>query len=185
MADTTPLSLYEIVFYDDSDTPSAFIGGLIADVFAMSKPDAEQIAWRVDRAGKWPLGPYPETVADALLGELSRRIDAAGHSLRVEKADFAGRDADGSRNCSFCGKSSGAVYKLFAGAHANICDECVIRSAAELRELTATARFRHAHQLLDWHFGDVSRDSIVKTSRKYPGRVRADLQIAVENLFDA
>lgn len=177
-------SLYEIVFYDDPRTPAAFVGELIAGVFALPKPDAENTAWRIGRAGKWPLGPYPEAVADALLEESRRRTDAAGHSLRVEKVDFAETGADRDRVCSFCGKASTAVDKLFAGDHANICDECVIRSASMLHELLETARFRHTHQLLDWHFGDVSRDSIVKTSRRYPGRVRADLQIAIEKLFD-
>ena len=178
-------SLYEIVFYDDPDTPTEFVGKLIASVFALPKPDAESTAWRIDRAGKWALGPYPEGVADALIAETRRRIDAAEQPLRVEKVDFAQTDPDGSKECSFCGKSSNAVSKLFAGAHANICDECVIRSSATLHELIETAKFRRTYQLLDWHFGDVSPDSIVKTSRKYPGRVRADLQIAVETLFDA
>ncbi len=178
-------SLYELVFYDDPDTPVAFVGDLIAGVFALPRPDAESTAWRIGRAGRWSLGPYPEGVADALLDELRGRIDTAGHPLRVEKVDFAETDPDGSKDCSFCGKSSNAVNKLFAGTHANICDECVIRSSSALHELLETARFRHTHQLLDWHFGDVSPDSIVKTSRRYPGRVRADLQIAVESLFDS
>ena len=47
----------------------------------------------------------------------------------------------------------------------------------------STAKFQFAHQLLDWHFGSVSPDEIVKTSRSYPGRVRADLQLAIEELF--
>ena len=178
-------AMFEVVFYDDPDTPTVFVSDLIAAVFAVPRPDAESTAWRISRAGKWPLGPYPEPVADALLEELQSRVDTAGHPLRIEKVDFAETDSDGSKECSFCGKSSSAVDKLFAGAHANICDECVVRSAASLQELLATAKFRHTHQLLDWHFGDVAPDSIVKTSRNYPGRVRADLQIAVGDLFDA
>ncbi len=178
-------SRYEIVFYDNPDTPAAFVSDLISSVFAISRPDAESTAWRVGRAGKWPLGPYPERVADALLDELRGRIETSDHPLRVEKLDFAGTNAEGGKECSFCGKSSEGVKKLFAGAHANICDECVVRSASALQELIATAKFRHTHELLDWHFGDVAPDSIVKTSRKYPGRVRADLQTAVERLFDA
>lgn len=178
-------AMYEIVFYDDPDTPAAYVSDLIAAVLAVPRPDAESTAWRIGRAGKWPIGPYPEPVADALLKELRARVDSAGHPLRIEKVDFAETHASGSKECSFCGKSSNAVNKLIAGAHANICDECVVRSAASLQELLATTKFRYTHELLDWHFGDVTPDSIVKTSRNYPGRVRADLQIAVENLFDA
>ncbi len=177
--------LYEIVFYDDPNTPAAFVSTLIAEVFALPKPDADSIAWRVGRAGKWPLGPYPDLVADALHKELQARVNSAGHQLQIGKIDFANTDPVGNRDCSFCGKSSIVANKLIAGAHANICDECVLRSAASLQAMLPTTKFRFTHELLDWHFGEVYPDTIVKTSRNYPGRVRADLQIAVENLFDA
>ena len=177
-------SLYEIVFYDDPDTPDAFVSNLIETVFALPRPDAEAMAWRVRRAGKWPMGPYPELVAGAFLEELRGRVEAAGHRLSIDKADFAGIDMDGSKSCSFCGKSSGAVHELFAGSHANICDECVVESARSLQKKLPSSRFRYTYELLDWHFGGISPDSVVKTSRSYPGRVRADLQMAVENLFD-
>lgn len=39
--------------------------------------------------------------------------------------------------CSFCGKSQGEVYRLFAGAICMICDECVdlcARLVSEARE---------------------------------------------------
>lgn len=177
--------MFEIVLYDDPDTPKEFVSELIAAVFAVSRPDAEAIAWRIGRAGKWPLGPYPDAVADALLAESRRRIEAAGHPLRATKVDFASATADTDMTCSFCGKPMAAVNELFPGSHASICDGCVVRLSASLHEQVATARFRYTHQLLDWHFGDVSPDSIAKTSRRFPGRVRADLQTAVEELFDA
>ena len=80
-------SLYEIVFYDDPDTPDAFVSNLIETVFALPRPDAEAMAWRVRRAGKWPMGPYPELVAGAFLEELRGRVEAAGHRLSIDKAE--------------------------------------------------------------------------------------------------
>ena len=47
-----------------------------------------------------------------------------------------------------------------------------------------SARLHFCYQLLDWHFGDLPIDNFVKTSRSYPGRVRADLQLAVDELFN-
>jgi hypothetical protein len=52
-------------------------------------------------------------------------------------------------------------------------------------DMLPSVRLTYTHQLLDWHFGDRAIDQFVKTVRTYPGRVRADLQVAVEALFDA
>jgi len=42
-------SLYEIVFYDDPDTPAPYVSDLIATVFALPRPDAESRGGRSGR----------------------------------------------------------------------------------------------------------------------------------------
>ncbi len=176
---------FEIVLHDDPTTPFAFVVEVVKDVLAAPGPDAEIIAHRVSRAGRWPLGPFPEPVARAMLDAVERRAAAAGHPLVAELRDLARPEGAGVPACAFCDRSGTAVDKLFAGPGVHICDQCVLRAAGELRSLVGSTRMQDVHQLLDWHFGDVSPDRLVKTSRSYPGRVRADLQTAVDELFAA
>ena len=175
---------YEVVFYNDESTPFPFVAGLISKLTGIPTYKAEDLARKLERAGRHAFGPYTEPVADAIFSEATRAIGSAGHGMMVEKVDIADPNSAGVVVCSFCGKASSAVQKMFSGAHANICDECVVRGAGHLQELLSSARLQFTYELLDWHFGDVPLDTFVKTSRSYPGRVRADLQIAIERLFD-
>ncbi len=176
---------FEITIYNDSATPFAFVVDLISRVFALPRYEAEALAQRINKSGKWAFGPYPETIAKAIHTELETSIEENEHKLLVDCRDYTSPDEQGPKQCSFCGKVSNAVEHLFAGDKANICDECTVRSAGHLQDLLPTSKHRYTFQLLDWHFGDVSPDSFVKTSRTYPGRVRADLQTAIEKLFSA
>ena len=67
---------FEIVLHDDPTTPFAFVVEVVKDVLAAPGPDAEIIAHRVSRAGRWPLGPFPEPVARAMLDAVERRAAA-------------------------------------------------------------------------------------------------------------
>ncbi len=176
-------SCFEIIIYNDPKTPSSFVSELLRQVFAISKYQAENLALRINKAGQYAFEPYPEAVANALYTELQSRIEQAGHPLLIENLDFAHTNDSVVLLCSFCGKTHNAVQKLFTSKQANICDECVVLSAGQLQELLPTARISFTYQLLDWHFGDVPFDQFVKTRRTYPGRVRADLQTAIEQLF--
>ncbi len=176
--------LFQVVFYSDEATPFPFVASLIEKLIGVPLFEAEEFARRLSRTGRHPFGPYTSVVAEAVFSAALEEIDAAGHKLVVELVDLADPDTAGVVKCSFCGKTNAAVQKMFTGKHANICSQCVVRGAGHLQELLSLARFRFTYEMLDWHFGDVSPDQFIKTSRTYPGRVRADLQTALESLFD-
>jgi AAA+ superfamily predicted ATPase/ATP-dependent Clp protease adapter protein ClpS len=178
-------AFYEIVIHNDQTTPFQFISGLISRMTGVPLYEAQAVAQRIHVAGKHVFGPYSPPVAEAFYNAAREEINLAGHPLVIEMIDLSKTDESGVKICSFCGKASTAVSKMFAGQKANICSECVARSAGELASILPTARVRFIWELLDWHFGDRAIDEFVKTIRTYPGRVRADLQVAVEALFDA
>jgi ATP-dependent Clp protease adapter protein ClpS len=176
---------FQVVIYSDETTPFPFIVDLIGKLIGVPSYEAEEITHRLSRAGSHSFGPYTAMVADAIYAAAVTEIKNASHKLVVQKIDIADPDSAGVIVCSFCGKTATAAHKMFNGQHANICDQCVVRNAGHLQELISSARFRFTYELLDWHFGDVSPDMFVKTSRSYPGRVRADLQAAIESFLDS
>ena len=156
---------YEVVFYNDKSTPFPFVARLVSRLIGIPLYAAEDVTRRLERAGQHAFGPYVESIASAILSEARNAVRSAGHKMVVAKVDIAHPDTTGVVVCSFCGKTSSAVEKMFSGQHAKICDECVVRSAGHLHELLTTARLQYTYQLLDWHFGDVSPDAFVKISR--------------------
>lgn len=173
----------DVLIYSDNKTPFQFVSGLIKHVTGTNFYDAEEYARRIHRVGQHAFGPYPESIAAAMVEEANRLIREAGHPLKIEAINPSKPDQSEIVICAFCGKSNTAVAKMFTGAKASICSECVVRGAGALQELLPSARVTYTYQLLDWHFGDISPDRFVKTCRNYPGRVRADLQLAVDELF--
>lgn len=176
---------YEITIYNDAATPFAFVVDLVSEVFAIPRFEAEERVHRINKGGKLAFGPYPEAVAKAIHATLESAVAESGHGLQITCGDYTSAAVGAPRQCSFCGKTSQEVEHLFTGDRANICDECIVRNAGHLQDLLPASKHRFTFQLLDWHFGDVSPDRFVKTSRTYPGRVRADLQAAIEELFSS
>lgn len=176
-------SKFEIVIYNDASTPDSFVTDLINQLLGIPRYKAENLVERIDRAGQYSFGPYPEVIAKTIYEEALSRIRNQGCTLLVEMLDISKPEDSKVVSCSFCGKVSTAVQKILSGELANICDECVSSSAGQLQQLLPTARIRFTYQLLNWHFGEVSLDTFIKTNRTYPGRVRADLQTAIEELF--
>ncbi|MDD5271836.1 MAG: ATP-dependent Clp protease adaptor ClpS, partial [Methylovulum sp.] len=183
MDDTT--QHYEVVFYNDTTTPFEFVARLFKHLTGRPLYECEEMARRRYYLGKHSFGPYPAAVAAAICTEAQQAIADAGHRLMVESVNIAHPEQSAVMACSFCGKASTAVEKLFTGQNGAICDGCVVSNAAMLQELLPAAQLKYTFQLLDWHFGSGSPDKFVKTSRTYPGRVRADLQIAIDSLFSA
>jgi ATP-dependent Clp protease adapter protein ClpS len=79
-ADAEPLQL---VFHGDSRTPFEFVVALLIEVFGKAEREATAFTKRVAEQGKLASGPYPASVAQALLDEAQQRIRAAGHPLRI------------------------------------------------------------------------------------------------------
>ncbi len=182
---STQTAYYEIVIHNDLTTPFQFLSELISRMTGVPMHEAQEVARRIHVAGKHVFGPYSQPVAEAFYNAAKTEISMAGHPLVIELIDLSKSDRSGVKVCSFCDKASTVVSKMFSGKQAYICSECVARCAGNLADLLPTARVRFIWELLDWHFGDRAIDEFVKTIRTYPGRVRADLQVAVEALFDA
>lgn len=178
-------SQYHLVIYDDDETPYGFVTQLLVDVLGRSEQDANAIAKEINSNGSRTIGPLPVGVADAAKIEADRRSTKSGHPLKVEVKSANGREADKSFECSFCGKSKDSVRRLIAGKNGNICDECLLSATPMLTADLESQAFTFVHELLLWHFGGVSADQVVTSSRSYPVRVRADLQSALESELDA
>lgn len=90
--------------------------------------------------------------------------------------------------CQFCHRSASEVPKLIAGDSAFICSDCV-QSCATLLKPTARpaapepAADRYAFQRLYRHFDPAHPQDLVTTSRTFPQRQQADLQLAIDDLF--
>lgn len=176
-------SYYELIIYNDNKTPFNFVAQLIHHLTGLPYYHCEELVRKIDQLGKQAFGPYPQSIAKAVLAEAEKIIKGSGYNLAVELIDQKNPEQSDIIECSFCGKPNTAVEKILSGNSASICDECVISSASALQELIPSTKLRYTYQMLDWHFGDISPDHLVKTSRDYPGRVRADLQIALDELF--
>ncbi len=94
-----------------------------------------------------------------------------------------------SGRCQFCHRTADDVEKLIAGDSAFICNACVSACCALLRpepgEMTLNDPLpeRQLFQRLAKHFAPLRPDSLIATSRTYPLRQQADLQMALDNLF--
>ncbi|WFU54710.1 ATP-dependent Clp protease adaptor ClpS [Bradyrhizobium pachyrhizi] len=84
----------QLVFHNDDDTPVGFVVRLLREVFGKQQRDAVALAEFVWQQGKAVCGPYPPSVAKALIEEAQKRIRAAGFPLLITteaagKADTA------------------------------------------------------------------------------------------------
>lgn len=117
---TSQPASYEIVIHKDQVTPFQFVSGLISRMTGVPSHQAQEIARRIHVAGKHVFGPYARAVAEAFYSSAKEEIDKAGHPLLIELIDLSRPDERGVKVCSFCGKASSAVPKMFAGQYANI-----------------------------------------------------------------
>jgi ATP-dependent Clp protease adapter protein ClpS len=72
-----------LVFHNDNDTPVGFVRHLLIEVFSLTEKDAIAFTAQIDRLGQYAAGPYPLSVAKALLEETQQRIRTAGFPLKV------------------------------------------------------------------------------------------------------
>ena len=89
--------------------------------------------------------------------------------------------------CQFC-HSQSANLKIVAGDSSFICEDCVGRSAALLNTAAAgqsspEREDRYVFQRLSRHFASTPLNEVFATSRTFPLRQQADLQLALDELF--
>ena len=73
----------EIIFHRRHKTPLQFLIELLHSVFKKQLADAFRFAEAIREEGKSSCGSYPRDIADELLEAARRRIDEAGHPLRI------------------------------------------------------------------------------------------------------
>lgn len=62
-----------------------------------------------------------------------------------------------------------------------------LRLTSETADTNTSRRpeFKYACAVLDWHFAGISKTELVTTAREFPGHMRADIQVAIEQLLSA
>lgn len=178
-ASTTDVADVIVEVVSDDKTPSFFIAKTLRSIFGKTENDANQLSHAVQRHGKARLGPYLPSVAKTLCGAVQKYADAAGHPLRARIAPEDDALATPTR-CSYCEREHAASRMMYAGRDSLICDACVLGCAQQLRTATPYRPHRHAHELLDWHYGGVPGADLVVVRRAFPWRMRVDLQRALE-----
>jgi ATP-dependent Clp protease adapter protein ClpS len=73
----------QLVFHNDEDTPTEFVMHLLRDVFGKHAQDAFALTLLIHERDQAACGPYPPSVAQALLEAAQERITRAGHPLRI------------------------------------------------------------------------------------------------------
>lgn len=166
-----------LVIHDDDDTPDEFVIELLRRVFG--KPEREAIALmaRIEQEEKAACGPYPRSVADALLKSALQHVQIARHSLRITLEPVK-------TPCELCGKPEAQTDVQISGRTIWLCAECMRASDSTSDEPEEEEEeFDYACDVLDWHFDGVPRSKLVTTVRQFPGHMRADLQVAIDRLF--
>jgi len=182
-----------LVLLNDDVTPMGYVSDMLQEVLGLSESEANQVMQRTHQEGEGVCGNYGDEEAEKLITVMRKHIDNSGYPLKVEsraegRSETAtANDSEGGKappSCSFCHKTSDQVDTLLAGPGASICNECVDLSVGAIREKKNDAHFKHTHELLGWHFGGLRNEEIVTASRSFMARVRADLQLAINALFD-
>ncbi|MGY4545424.1 hypothetical protein ACVMDO_000853 [Bradyrhizobium sp. USDA 4513] len=91
--------------------------------------------------------------------------------------------ADAARPCDLCGALEPVTDVFLIRRTVCLCGNCLIAARASSENLPSE-EFRYAFMALDWHFAGTPRNQIMTRSRQFPGHMRADVQIAIDKLFD-
>jgi ATP-dependent Clp protease adapter protein ClpS len=172
----------EIIFHDDHKTPLQFLIELLHSVFKKQLADAFRFAEAIREEGKSSCGSYPRDIADELLEAARRRIDEAGHPLRITSRASSSDDKVLETRCKLCGDLYSDRVSLKSNV-TRVCDECMSKIASRLPEIVSTKQFGFACHALAFHFAGIPIDRLVATSRTFPGHMRADVQAGVDKLF--
>jgi ATP-dependent Clp protease adapter protein ClpS len=171
----------QLVFHNDDDTPAEFVKELLRHVFGKPEKDAIAFTTLIDKQDRVACGPYPPSVAKALLDEAQLRIRAAQHGLLITSQTVSGGRAAG---CALCGAGAPETEVVLTGRTAWLCDEC-IEAVGHASETSQDQDVRFAGEVLSSHFSGIPLHRLVTTTRQFPGHMRADVQVAVEQLFPA
>lgn len=86
--------------------------------------------------------------------------------------------------CELCGKPEGQTDVRIGSRTVWLCSDCIRASDTMSTPQEPEKEFDYACDVLDWHFASVPRSRLVITIRQFPGHMRADVQAAVDRLFE-
>lgn len=175
-SESGPLKLF---IHDDNDTPLEFIRNLLRTVFGKSRKEAVAATAQMEVQNGIACGPYPASVAQALLESARQLIRSNGHPLLITS-----EAADAARPCNLCGSLEPVTDIFLFRRTFCLCSACLLAARASSENLPSE-EFRYGFVALDWHFAGMPRNQILTRSRQFPGHMRADVQIAIDRLFDA
>lgn len=169
-----------IILHDDDETPDDFVVELLVDILGKPQAYAKALVARIFAENRAVCGILASADADAVLTTARERIQAAGYPLRITVEPVPD---DGEARCAFCFTAATAERTLFHGNATPICDACVQMAAGHLSELSRRKSFKYAYEAINWHFVGLAQNEIVTAMRRFPGHMRADLQLALDQLF--
>lgn len=168
---------------NDQTTPYGFVIELLENVFGRTPLDARLIATTAHHYGEADCGLWPQSVADALLAAAQSRIEGGGYRLAFSRSTQRGSEVIGQDSCTACGKPDGHVLTMFRKGEVLICDSCILEATEHLSESISATQFKYAYEVLSWHFGPTNLSHIETSVRSFPLRVRADLQLAFDQIL--
>ena len=168
----------QLFIHDDHDTPLEFVRDLLRAVFGKSEREAITFTALVEAQHKVGCGPYPASVARALLESARQYIRAAGHCLLI-----TGEAVRVSGPCGLCGIPTTSETEIpLARKTAYLCDDCML-AVRQASEEMPIEKFTYVCTALDWHFSGIPQSPLVTRAREFPGHMRVDVQVAVDQLF--
>ncbi|WP_395683918.1 ATP-dependent Clp protease adaptor ClpS [Dokdonella sp.] len=167
---------------NDDTTPYDFVVQILQSVFGKDVEQARSLTNAIHNNGVARLGPFAPSIAQSM-------VDVAAERARVAEVPFTVRLAgaattSGTIACSFCARAQADCKWMYRGsAGAFVCDACIINSAKAMHLQTPSSVMRNVYEVLDWHFGGIPEAEIVAVERTFPGRMRADLQRALDEVL--
>lgn len=181
MSSTAPETVDKlIVLHNDNETPHGFVIELLVDIFGKPQAHARALVARIFAEDQAVCGVLASADADALLATARERIEAAGYPLRITVEPIP---EDGEARCGLCFTAATTERTLFQGNSTPVCDACVQMAAGHLLEVSRRKTFKYAYEVIGWHFANLAPNEIVTAARRFPGHMRADLQLALDQLF--
>jgi ATP-dependent Clp protease adapter protein ClpS len=168
-----------LIIHNDDHTPVEFVKGLLHHVFGRSEREANALTVEIEQYGRLACGPYPASVAQAILQSAQQLNRTSGNSLLITSEAATADDG-----CDLCGVSQRTTMFLVDGNAAHLCSDCLLM-ARQASEHVPAEEFRLACVALEWHFAGIPSNELVTRTRQFPGHMRADVQAAVERLFAA
>jgi ATP-dependent Clp protease adapter protein ClpS len=174
-----------VYLLDDDDTPLELVVDVFTTVFGKSPLDAKILAVRAHEHSEAMCGAWPRDVADALISAARRHMARTGHTLTFALRSAAGEGIGGDGRCAMCGRYDGENGHCFRRNGVALCPHCIQSAQGHLASSVGTARLRFSYEVLAWHFAGIVPGQLVTTRREYSERARADLQLALDQLFAA